>query len=1204
MSSFNLPIEAARLPDPYREEIAVVHALARSIGEGLDWSRVLTLAGPWVQQVRANPAPFWAMESLLREYPISSSEGLALMRLAEALLRVPDAPTAIALTADQLGRGQFDVASEGPHKMFAALSASAISLSKKFLPDAEGSGGLMTRLGAQTVVGATVRAIQLLGRQFVLGRNIKESMSEAAGARKAQAQLSFSYDMLGEGARTEADARRYHAAYVGAIKSIARGARADNPMQADGISIKLSALFSRYEVLQRERVFAELLPRVWELITLAAQANINLTIDAEEVDRLELSLDVLDTLAARIASTYPKWQGFGLAVQAYQTRALQAIHEVAAIAHKHGLRFMVRLVKGAYWDGEIKRAQEQGLAAYPVFTHKQHTDVSYLACAQALIGHADVIYPQFASHNAGTIAAIVLMARKANAKFEMQRLHGMGEGVYREVLRDGSIPCRVYAPVGKHRDLLAYLVRRLLENGANSSFVHQLADVNVQVPELLGSPLQLVQAAGALPLPGALYFDRMGHGRVNSTGADLTDMAQRQALQQALEQCQILPVAEASPAYLASTMAGLQAGFANWNATPVQERAAVMRRAADALDARLAEFCVLLVKEAFKTQGDCVAEVREAVDFLRYYSDQADSDAASMQGRGVFVCISPWNFPLAIFAGQVAAALVAGNTVAAKPAEQTPFVAQKFVELLYAAGVPHDALQMLHGAGETVGAGLVAAEQTAGVCFTGSTVVAQIINRMLAAKVGQVVPLIAETGGLNAMLVDSTALPEQVIDAVVQSAFRSAGQRCSALRLLCVHESIADDVIEMLSGALQELWVGRPADLATDVGPVIDDGAFENVAKNIERLKRDAKLIAEAPVHDAMPRLIRPIAFELSSISAMRQEIFGPVLHVVRWGGEPDAVIEQINELGYGLTLGIQTRIDSRALRLAGKARIGNVYVNRNIIGAVVGVQPFGGEGMSGTGPKAGGPNYLYRFCALPAIAVHASATPASASAAVPAVPVAAAVAALAEGYEVWRERPLSERVALLRRAFEGQPEAGLAATRLVQAEHLLADKLLPGPTGESNELRQHGRGVLALQARGATPDVLALALAAALVAGNSVALLVDGASAAQGEQLQTRLRAAGLPTEALLVLPGAAQSLEELLDDERLAGVCLLNANSAEERNLLRQMAADDGAIRPLISAQELFDVRQQYRFSTEQTLTINTAAAGGNAALLAGMD
>ena len=603
--------------------------------------------------------------------------------------------------------------------------------------------------------------------------------------------LRFSYDMLGEGARTEADARRYQAAYVGAIKAIAAGAKADSPEAADGISIKLSALFSRYEVLQRERVFAELLPRVWELITLAAQANINLTIDAEEVDRLELSLDVLDALAARIASHYPQWRGFGLAVQAYQTRALAVIHEVAAIAKKHHLRFMVRLVKGAYWDGEIKRAQELGLAAYPVFTHKQHTDVSYLACAQALIEHADVIYPQFASHNAGTIAAIVQMAKSANAKFEMQRLHGMGEGVYREVLKAGTIPCRVYAPVGEHRDLLAYLVRRLLENGANSSFVHQLADVNVQVPELLGSPVEQVQPYSALPLPRSLYQDPKGEGRANSTGADLTDLAQRQAYLDALARSEIKPVPEATAEQVSEAMVRLQAGFTPWNTTPAHERADILRRAADLLDGRIHEFCALLVKEAYKTQGDCVAEVREAVDFLRYYADQAELDGPRMQGRGVFVCISPWNFPLAIFAGQVVAALVTGNTVAAKPAEQTPYVAQQFVELLYAAGLPQTALQLLHGPGETVGAGLVAAPQTAGVCFTGSTQVAQIINRSLAAKDGAVVPLIAETGGLNAMVVDSTALPEQVVDAVVQSAFRSAGQRCSALRLLCVHESIA-----------------------------------------------------------------------------------------------------------------------------------------------------------------------------------------------------------------------------------------------------------------------------------------------------------------------------------------------------------------------------------------------------------------------------
>ncbi len=1181
---FVAPPEHPRLPEAYRAEAGVVQALAERVGGALNWPDVIATAGPWVEQVRKNPAPFWAMESLLREYPITSAEGLALMRLAEALLRVPDAPTAIALTADQLGRADFDGASEGsPHKMLAALSASAISLSKRFLPGADDDGGLFKRLGAQTVVAATVRAIQLLGRQFVLGRNIQEAMGEADAARKQQKQLRFSYDMLDEGARTEHDALRYQAAYVGAIQAIAAGRRAESPEGSDGISIKLSALFSRYEVLQRERVFAELLPRVWRLIELAAEANINLTIDAEEVDRLELSLDVLDKLAAKIAIVYPQWRGFGLAVQAYQTRALAVVDEVAAIARKHGLRFMVRLVKGAYWDGEIKRAQELGLAAYPVFTHKQHTDVSYLACARALIQHADVIYPQFASHNAGTIAAIVQMARATGAQFEMQRLHGMGEGVYREVLKDGSIPCRVYAPVGEHRDLLAYLVRRLLENGANSSFVHQLADPSVQVPELLGSPLAELRNSSALPLPPALYLDEQGRGRANSTGADLTAPTQRAPLQAALESTFVHDVAVATAADVDAAMQRLQAGFAGWNATPVSQRAALLRRAGDALDARLPEFCALLVKEAFKTQADCVAEVREAVDFLRYYADQAEADAALMQGRGVFVCISPWNFPLAIFAGQVVAALVAGNTVAAKPAEQTPYVALKLVELLIDAGVPTDALALLHGAGETVGAGLVAHAHTAGVCFTGSTAVAQIINKALAAKPNSPIPLIAETGGLNAMVVDSTALPEQVIDAVVQSAFRSAGQRCSALRLLCVQSSIADGVIEMLCGALAQLHVGRPADLATDVGPVIDDEAHANISQHVERLKRDARLLAEAPVADAMPRQIRPVAFELPRIAHLGEEIFGPVLHVVRFEDSVDEVIQEINALGYGLTLGIQTRIDSRAQRLADTARIGNVYVNRNIIGAVVGVQPFGGEGLSGTGPKAGGPNYLRRFCAEPQLEAPLP----------PLVLDGRATGALAVAADAgWRDAPLAERIATLRRAADtlDAPVAHALRGLFTAAQTLFADQTLPGPTGESNTLRHHARGVFAVLGRA---DAGLAAVVSALLAGNS-AIWLGG-----DERARQSLLRAGLPTHALTLLPDA--TLPGLLAAPQLAGVALASSDPATAHVLAQALADRPGAILPLVSAAG--HARQLYRFAAEQTLTVNTAAAGGNAALLAGV-
>ena len=986
---FTTPPVSARLPYPYRPEFEVLSSLMHGLKAAADWPAAVRSARPWVQAVRDNPAPFWAMESLLREYPISSAEGLALMRLAEALLRVPDAETAIALTADQLGKADFDGASGGPHKLLANLSASAIALSKKFLPENDAESGVLKRLGAQTVVAATVRAIQLLGRQFVLGRSIKEAMGEAASARKALSGLRFSYDMLGEGARTEADAQRYLTSYLNAIHAIAKGSSGQGPEVADGISIKLSALFSRYEDAQRERVFAELLPRVWQLIEPAARADINLTIDAEESDRLELSLDVLDALAQRIAHEFPQWRGFGLAVQAYQTRALQVVEEVARIARSNGLRFMVRLVKGAYWDGEIKRAQEQGLSGYPVFTHKHHTDISYLACARALIDNQDVIYPQFATHNAGTVAAIIGMAKAKGARYEMQRLHGMGEGVYREVMRDAAIPVRVYAPVGEHRDLLAYLVRRLLENGANSSFVHQLSDEAVDVEALLASPLVPAAAVGIAP-PVALYGWQAGtrQGRANSSGVDLACLAERTPLDRALAATTIAPVREATPADVAAAMGRLHSGFNAWNNTPHAQRAAVLRRAADALDTRLPEFCGLLVKEAHKTLGDCVAEVREAVDFCRYYADQAEarlamqvlpgptgeSNELHLHGRGVFVCISPWNFPLAIFAGQVVAALVAGNAVAAKPAEQTPAVAQRFVELLLAAGVPNDALALLHGAGETVGAALVADPRTAGVCFTGSTVVAKIINRTLAAKDGAMVPLIAETGGINAMIVDSTALPEQVVDAVVQSAFRSAGQRCSALRLLCVHEGVADGVIEMIRGALQELNVGDPALLATDVGPVIDAEAFDGIGAHITRLRSQATLIGETPVTSLFPRLIAPIAFELKSIADVKQEIFGPVLHVVRWGGDVDSVIAQINALGYGLTLGIQTRIDSRALRLAAAARIGNVYVNRNMIGAVVGVQPFGGEGLSGTGPKAGGPHYLYRFCAEQTVTINTAA--------------------------------------------------------------------------------------------------------------------------------------------------------------------------------------------------------------------------------------
>jgi RHH-type proline utilization regulon transcriptional repressor/proline dehydrogenase/delta 1-pyrroline-5-carboxylate dehydrogenase len=969
-----------RLPSPYRPEAEVVRNLLASLEQTLNWPAAAEAAKPWVAAVRRHPPPFWAMESLLKEYPISSAEGLALMRLAEALLRVPDAETAIALTADQLGRADFEGAADGA---LARLSQAAITMSKRLLPH-ENEPGLLGRLGAKTVVAATLRAVQLLGRQFVLGQDINEAMRLAQDARNDIAGLRFSYDMLGEGARTDRDALRYLDAYRHGIEAIGARASMSGAVEAnDGISIKLSALHPRYEALQRDRVMRELVPRVWQLCDQAARANINLAIDAEEVDRLEISLEVFEALAAKVAEHHPQWKGFGLALQSYQTRSLELIDCVAQLARKYKLRFMCRLVKGAYWDAEIKRAQEMGLPHYPVFTHKHHTDISYLACARALLEAQDVIFPQFATHNAGTISAILQMARKTGAKFELQRLHGMGEGIYREVLKDPAVACRVYAPVGQHRDLLAYLVRRLLENGANSSFVHQLADESVGMDDLLVSPLHL-DATPSQPLPPRLY----GGARKNSQGVDLTVADMRDPLLDAYAQVQVPAIEFTDTAHIDEAVQRSRLAFPAWATTPVEQRAAILRSAAASMEERMPQLCALVVKEAFKTWGDAVAEIREAVDFFRYYADEAErimqpfalpgptgeSNELRLKPRGPWVCISPWNFPLAIFTGQVAAALATGNTVLAKPAEQTPAIALEAVKLLHAAGVPSDALQLLHGAGETVGAALVAHPHIAGVVFTGSTQVAKIINRTLAAKDGPIVPLIAETGGINAMVVDSTALPEQVTDAVMQSAFRSAGQRCSALRLLCVHEATADGMIEMIEGAARELVTGDPSRLATDVGPVIDGEAYENITRHLRRLHSEARALVPRGDFPPDTRLIPPQAFEVKAIADVKQEIFGPVLHIVRWRGDPQKVIDEINALGYGLTLGIQSRIDTRASALASQAHIGNVYVNRNVIGAVVGVQPFGGEGLSGTGPKAGGPHYLYRFCAEQTVTINTAA--------------------------------------------------------------------------------------------------------------------------------------------------------------------------------------------------------------------------------------
>jgi RHH-type proline utilization regulon transcriptional repressor/proline dehydrogenase/delta 1-pyrroline-5-carboxylate dehydrogenase len=981
-----------RLPHPIHDEATLARQWASELQDRLDWRGVLALSRPWVDAVRAHPAPFWALETLLREYPISQPEGLALMRLAEALLRIPDTDTAVALTADQLGRTHFDhVPLRGAHPLPIQLAGQALEWTKKLLPHAGGEAqGLWSRLGGQTVVAATVRAIQLMGQQFVLAETIEAALKRA----HEHPNTLYSFDMLGEAARSDADALRYFEAYRTAIATIARHeAGRDNarPEHRHGLSVKLSALDARYEPQQAERVFDQLLPRLLTLVDEAAAARLNLTLDAEESDRLELSLAVFERVAEHVQRQHASWDGLGLAVQAYQTRAPAVIDWLDRLTRRTGLRLMVRLVKGAYWDSEVKRAQELGLAGYPVWTHKHHTDLAYLACARRLLATQGRLYPQFATHNAGTLAAVLRLGE--GTPFELQRLHGMGEAVYREVQKQMAssqpspltpAPVRVYAPVGRHRDLLAYLVRRLLENGANSSFVHRLADDSVDTEALLAAPW--ASHSPGLPAPSQLY----GPGRRNARGLDLATTADRGEIETALAQHR-----GAAPAHTDCTgqaglgMNALAQAFPGWAATPLAERTAILRRAADALEQALPRFTALLIDEGRKTWGDAVAEVREAIDFCRYYAAQADHQLAPQAlpgptgehnelrctGRGVFVCISPWNFPLAIFTGQVVAALVAGNTVAAKPAEQTPATAQAMVALLHAAGVPHGALQLFCGPGDTIGEALVTHPACAGVAFTGSTAVAKHIQRRLAASDGPIVPLIAETGGLNAMIVDSSALPEQVIDAVVQSAFRSAGQRCSALRLLCVHEAIADALITLLGGAMQTLVMGEPRQWSTDVGPVIDGDAHANLTRHVQRLESEARLLARTPMDERLAAThIAPVAFEIDRVAALREEIFGPVLHVVRWHGAVEPLVDEINALGYGLTLGVQTRIDGRADAIARRSRVGNVYINRNTIGAVVGVQPFGGMGLSGTGPKAGGPHYLQRFCQEQTVSVNTAA--------------------------------------------------------------------------------------------------------------------------------------------------------------------------------------------------------------------------------------
>ncbi|WP_448480299.1 bifunctional proline dehydrogenase/L-glutamate gamma-semialdehyde dehydrogenase PutA [Pseudoxanthomonas mexicana] len=1000
------------------------------------------LAVDLVKRVRARAQDQGAIEAFMRQYDLGSEEGVLLMCVAEALLRIPDQDTADKLIRDKLGDadwekhlGQSDSVLVNASTWGLMLTGKLVNLNDLTRADVPGAfKRLVGRVGEPVIRLAVRQAMRIMGHQFVMGRTIDEAL--ARSRKGGNADYRYSFDMLGEGALTTKDAARYLEAYRQAIHAIGRTGPFADVFAAPSISIKLSALHPRYEHAKRARVMRELAPAILELAQLAKSYGIGFTIDAEEADRLELSLDLIE--ATFSDPSLDGWEGYGLAVQAYQKRTPYVIDFLADLALRVGRRMPVRLVKGAYWDAEIKRAQIDGHPGYPVFTRKPNTDVSYLANARRMLDQGDALYPMFATHNAQTIAAIRSIAQ--GRPYEHQKLHGMGDDLYAEVVPKHrlDIPCRVYAPVGSHEDLLPYLVRRLLENGANSSFVNRITDENVAIEDLVRDPVQTVSAFDAIPhpripLPVDLFRSQpapiQNSDRDNSMGANLANDNDLRALAErvnaavkpwraaplvpgAVVSSTALPVTNpadrrqtigewqpADSGTVEKALANAVAAQPAWDRTPAASRAAILEHAAHLLEQRMADYIALCVKEAGKTIPDSVAEVREAVDFLRYYAAQAraqfgapeqlpgptgESNQLQLQGRGVFVCISPWNFPLAIFLGQVSAALAAGNSVIAKPAEQTNLIGHAAVKLLHEAGIPEAVLQFLPGDGATVGAALTRDPRVAGVAFTGSTETARAINRALAGREsGPIATLIAETGGQNAFIADSSALPEQLVKDAMGSAFTSAGQRCSAARVLFVQDDIADKVMTMLAGAMDELKIGDPGLLSTDVGPVIDADALKILEDHAARMAKEARLIKQANAGEdtAHGTFFAPRAWELTSLDQLHREIFGPALHVVRWKADQlDAVIDQINATGYGLTLGVHSRIDETIDRIAARVKVGNVYVNRNQIGAVVGVQPFGGQGLSGTGPKAGGPHYLPRFATEKTVTVNTTAAGGNAS--------------------------------------------------------------------------------------------------------------------------------------------------------------------------------------------------------------------------------
>jgi RHH-type proline utilization regulon transcriptional repressor/proline dehydrogenase/delta 1-pyrroline-5-carboxylate dehydrogenase len=1196
------PLRAAITAAYRRDEREAVHWLLRQAQSDATSDRTIrALAQRLVQTVREKRTHSSGVDALMHEFSLSSEEGVALMCIAEALLRIPDRATANRLIADKIGKGDWQRHLGESPSLFVNAAAWGLLVTGKLLgsESQRGLGAALTRLiakgGEPLIRKGMDLAMRMLGSQFVTGQTIAEALTNSR-ANEARG-YRYSYDMLGEAALTEQDASHYYTAYEEAIHAIGRASNGRGIKDGPGISIKLSALHPRYARAQRERVITELLPRLKQLAVLAKQYDIGLNIDAEEADRLELSLDLIEALA--FDHDLAGFDGIGFVVQAYQKRCPFVIDYLADLARRSKRKLMVRLVKGAYWDAEIKRAQVDGMPGYPVYTRKVYTDVSYLMCAQKLLAASEWIYPQFATHNAHTLAAVYTWANARDiTDYEFQCLHGMGETLYDQVVGKQHLDkrCRIYAPVGSHRTLLAYLVRRLLENGANSSFVNQIVDDAIPIESLTANPFDAAARLGGaphsqIPLPADLFGDE----RKNSSGIDLSDenalrdigdvfarygeqtwhakplldgivaSTQVHAISNPADRRDIVgEVIEAGIADVDNALAGAAAYAGCWQAVAPSERAAMLTMAADLFELHRHELMALAIREAGKSLPNAIAEVREAVDFLRYYAAQIRG-AGATSALGPVACISPWNFPLAIFTGEVSAALAAGNVVLAKPAEQTPLIAYRAVQLMHEAGIPRAALQFLPGRGEVVGASLTADARVRGVIFTGSTEVAQSINRSLAQRAANEltdIPFIAETGGQNAMIVDSSALPEQVVQDAIASAFDSAGQRCSALRVLCLQTEIADKVLAMLRGAMQQLRIGNPDRLATDVGPVIDADAQASLRSHIDRFRSCAKSFFELslPPDHQHGSFVAPVVMEIGSIAELSREVFGPVLHVVRYRrDELPQLIEQINARGYGLTLGIHSRIDQTAGFIIERAHIGNIYVNRNIVGAVVGVQPFGGVGLSGTGPKAGGPLYLYRLQRAPAID--------------PVIDMAEEIGAVIP----------DAALSALRDWAKENSDPRLYARCQQYAETSLRDKALqlPGPTGERNTLFFHPRGTVLCVAS----DTLELLhqVAAALATGNAIA--ID----ASGEAL--------LPVDLPQPVRSRVHVFKNIDDAKSRINAALVQPDLAPA--LRTMLAACDGALVPVIET-GVDQVIPLWRLVAERTVSVNTAAAGGNASLM----